>query len=728
MIKANFNAYNSYVTDSLFQWERNQKLEISGLNLAVAPEIHFSNAEMDRAIVRQSVLMKGNVMVDIPNSMLQSGFDINVYIGIYEGETFKVIETICIPIKPRKKPEDYILEVDDHEVYSFKALENKLNNLIVHNGDTGSNSELLDIRVGSDGKMYPTAGESVRGQYELLDQKIEELNRGGLEMKDDVIGKNVTDWLNDNPEATSTVMDGSLTESKIQGDFLKKIKKDYVTPQMMGYEKGMDIGIYIQKVLDNYDVCFVPAGEYDLYNTIILQGGYYSGKPGKVLIFDNASKITLRRNVNAIEIKYFNNVIKGGLFYINSEILNYNSSIIYMHSTSNVDCICDNNISDIKILSYGTKRETVGIKMLSENTGYCYANKFDNIKLENLKYGVYIDAKSINGINANNFTNFTWWACKQCAHIYGNGNTFKGIGQGDKRYDESTACFEIYGSSNLFDVFIYDVGNENVIKYLYQLKDDAERNVFLYQYDPKITIENDKMQIFPNDNYYDGFKPVPNNTLINIPICSDYVMNDKRQYGSKMWSINMSDVYDVRFKNILAVDNIVSNATIHYENCEKYGGIDTSNLGEMTSFFSDADKYIGIKGERGVEFGFTITYTFNTTKYKNLGLKIDELMLGFINGYNSLGKFHSKIIISEKLQNGEIIEFEELTKLTDNTQTALYRVFRARDMLLPSINDSIESLSIKVIIDKTNNGMDNSEYPRIGVIHARGVNRAGIMY
>lgn len=229
MIKANFNAYNSYVTDSLFQWERNQKLEISGLNLVIAPEIHFSNAEMDKAIVRQSVLTDGIVTVDIPNSMLQSGFDINVYIGIYEGETFKIIETVCIPIKPRKKPEDYILEVDDHEVYSFKALENKLNNLIAHNGDTGSNSELLDIRVGSDGKMYRTAGDSVRGQYESLYQKIEELNRGGLQMKDGVIGKNVENWLNAHPEATSTVMDGSLTLEKMVVGAL-----GYVTPEMYG--------------------------------------------------------------------------------------------------------------------------------------------------------------------------------------------------------------------------------------------------------------------------------------------------------------------------------------------------------------------------------------------------------------------------------------------------------------------------------------------------------------
>lgn len=50
MIKANFSAYSKYVTDSLNQWGLNQVLQVSGLNLVDAPEVHFSNANTDRAI------------------------------------------------------------------------------------------------------------------------------------------------------------------------------------------------------------------------------------------------------------------------------------------------------------------------------------------------------------------------------------------------------------------------------------------------------------------------------------------------------------------------------------------------------------------------------------------------------------------------------------------------------------------------------------------------------
>ena len=71
MIQANFSAYAKYVTDSLYQWDIDQVLKVTGLNLTVAPEVHFSNANMDRAIVRQAELKNHIVTVNIPNSMLQ---------------------------------------------------------------------------------------------------------------------------------------------------------------------------------------------------------------------------------------------------------------------------------------------------------------------------------------------------------------------------------------------------------------------------------------------------------------------------------------------------------------------------------------------------------------------------------------------------------------------------------------------------------------------------------
>lgn len=174
MIKVNFRAYSNYVTDSLHQWDINQTVEVTGLNLTTAPEVHFSNNNSSRAIVRQATLKPdGTVIAKIPNSLLQAPLRIFAHIGIYEGDTFKVIELVEIPVTPRKRPDDYQIEDTDEELYSFKRLENQLANkatteqvanIIAHNNDTDGNTELVDLRYGEDGKTYPSAGEAVREQ------------------------------------------------------------------------------------------------------------------------------------------------------------------------------------------------------------------------------------------------------------------------------------------------------------------------------------------------------------------------------------------------------------------------------------------------------------------------------------------------------------------------------------------------------------------------------------
>lgn len=174
MIKANFKAYSTYVTDSLNQWDLNQVLQVTGLNLTSAPEVHFSNANTARAIVRQATLVSQVVSVGIPNSLLQDPLRIYAHIGIYEGSTFKVVELVEIPVKPRKRPEDYQIQDSDEEIYSFKRLENQLANaatkaqvanIVANANKTEGNSELVDLRTADDGTVYPSAGDALREHY-----------------------------------------------------------------------------------------------------------------------------------------------------------------------------------------------------------------------------------------------------------------------------------------------------------------------------------------------------------------------------------------------------------------------------------------------------------------------------------------------------------------------------------------------------------------------------------
>lgn len=185
MIKVNFKAYGTYLTESLHQWDINQTLEVTGLNLTTAPEVHFSNSNSDRAIVRQASLKSQVITVSIPNSLLQEPLRIFAHIGIYEGDTFKVVEVVEIPVKPRKRPADYQLTGTDEEVYSFKRLENmlankadtekvnsRIDNIIAHNNDTEGNSELVDLRTDASGRMHGSAGAAVRTQFKHLSERV----------------------------------------------------------------------------------------------------------------------------------------------------------------------------------------------------------------------------------------------------------------------------------------------------------------------------------------------------------------------------------------------------------------------------------------------------------------------------------------------------------------------------------------------------------------------------
>lgn len=193
MITANFKAYASYVTDSLHQWDLNQVLQVSGLNLTTVPEVHFSNANTDRAIPRQATMnAAGVVAVGVPNSLLQDPLRIYAHIGIYEGDTFKVVELVEIPVIPRKRPADYQIQDGDEEIYSFKALENaianmatraQVANIVANANSTDGNSELVDIRVGADGVTYDSAGEAVRGQLSAIGEKLDQVSNDFLSFR-----------------------------------------------------------------------------------------------------------------------------------------------------------------------------------------------------------------------------------------------------------------------------------------------------------------------------------------------------------------------------------------------------------------------------------------------------------------------------------------------------------------------------------------------------------------
>ena len=182
---------NIYEVDSLYQWDKNQVLEIQGLSLHTIPEIHFTNDAMDRAIVRQATMDdKGIITVEVPNSLLQKHYKITVYVCIYEDKTFKSLYKFVIPIKARKKPTDYTIEANDNEIYSFNAIENLVNNTLVvltqKCDDTIAETETIkntaiaemnDIKTNTIVEMNNIKTNIINEATELKNETIEECER-----------------------------------------------------------------------------------------------------------------------------------------------------------------------------------------------------------------------------------------------------------------------------------------------------------------------------------------------------------------------------------------------------------------------------------------------------------------------------------------------------------------------------------------------------------------------
>ena len=136
MIRVTFpdNVNDIVSIEKLHQWDVGQSLQISGLDLPVAPEVHFATKVEDIAYVVQSELSNGNITVVIPDKVLKHGYPIVAYVYYDAGLDKKTIKSVTIPIIKRTKPADWketlpsdILEVENY----LEKIENDLNVLDV---------------------------------------------------------------------------------------------------------------------------------------------------------------------------------------------------------------------------------------------------------------------------------------------------------------------------------------------------------------------------------------------------------------------------------------------------------------------------------------------------------------------------------------------------------------------------------------------------------------------
>lgn len=210
----------------------------------------------------------------------------------------------------------------------------------------------------------------------------------------------VDKWLNEHPEATTTVLDASLGVEKFTEDAKKHVVKDYVTPQMFG-AKGdgvTDDTEAFNSAIKSKRKIFLPKGKYLIDGFIINDSATIEGegvnlsqiylKQGTILLNTNnisfgnlgvtasTNELTcFSFNENAFEIR-FNNVV----------IANFNKAfeeikLCWNITFDSVHCLnCENAF--VFLNDNVTKTTFSLIKCYAENCGNSY--HFNNLQYSSL--------------------------------------------------------------------------------------------------------------------------------------------------------------------------------------------------------------------------------------------------------------------------------------------------------------------------------------------------------
>ena len=206
IITADFSGVKPTVTtESLYQWDIGQRLKICGLNnIDENTQVHFANAYMIRAIVKEGTYSDGELVVDIPNEVLQYGNATPVKAWVYinsDTEGRYTIRTAHIPVIPRKCPNDYVSTEDPDAQGIIEQAVELLENY--ERDITGKVSKPISSPNGTNGQLLRSLGD---GNTEWVN--------AGLPT-DAQTATAVSEWLDDHPEATTTVEDGAVTTEKL---------------------------------------------------------------------------------------------------------------------------------------------------------------------------------------------------------------------------------------------------------------------------------------------------------------------------------------------------------------------------------------------------------------------------------------------------------------------------------------------------------------------------------
>lgn len=442
-------------------------------------------------------------------------------------------------------------------------------------GSTTGDAELIDARIGADGTKYPSAGDAMRAQVEQLNEGLENYiykptladnnkfpraKDGNVEWveqgmpTDEQTSNAINNWLNAHPEATTTVLDESLTESKFTNDLKLHTLKDYITPEMFG-AKGDGItddrNAFVQAIQSNKALViqnkkYLLSDKIELISNIdiIGLGGQIIAPNGAFTIRSETSSPYSKRiryvnikNVEVVGSDHINTGINVENFgYISFEgvtIRGYDTGLSMISGSESEITSCeiyDNNIGVYLQRNTTPESDLANIKFYSTNI----SNNINNIcVIENARSVDFINCSLVNSgkggiiINESNnlksllitFLNCQFENSQTGASVTNSSNalvTFKGCVS--TMFAEKQ--FEINGGEMVFDGCIFSVAYTPVftinngdiscyncnIKYWKEYIKDNRVNF------PQLHFSNPKINLNPYFTY--GFNDYESNVSI----------------------------------------------------------------------------------------------------------------------------------------------------------------------------------------------------------------------
>lgn len=219
MLRVCINCYGVTTSDSVYQWDLNHTIAISGVDTSKAIALHFCNKKSTEAIVVPTTIDGDVVTAPIPNVLLQEPHNVIAYLHTTSNDESKTIEIIHIPVIARVKPSEYEF-TDNEDIYNFEMLDGRITDYI--NSSETRYSEFTEEINGAIDEFKAEVDEKLAtGEFEKLDEHIADTNNPHQVTKDQVGLSNVDNTSDaDKPVSTAqrTAIDGAITTAEYRAN------------------------------------------------------------------------------------------------------------------------------------------------------------------------------------------------------------------------------------------------------------------------------------------------------------------------------------------------------------------------------------------------------------------------------------------------------------------------------------------------------------------------------